>query len=123
MNLAATIPSQGQWVNGPKEVSMARRRYQKGSLVPNRGIPANGRWVGRWREDEIQSDGTVKRPYHWEVLGTIRDYPTRKLALRALEAVCQPLIVQPTGQDRQPRSQNSQTGGMQRPCLNINPVR
>jgi len=34
----------------------------------------------------IQADGTITRPYKWEVLGTIRDYPTRKLALRALEA-------------------------------------
>jgi integrase len=65
---------------------MARRRYQKGSLVPNRGIPANGLWIGRWREDVIQPDGTITRPYKWEVLGTIRDYQTRKLALRALEA-------------------------------------
>ncbi len=65
---------------------MARRRYQKGSLAPNRGLPANGLWVGRWREDAIQPDGTIKRPYIWENLGTIQDYPTRKLALRALEA-------------------------------------
>ena len=65
---------------------MARRRYQKGSLVPNRGIPENGLWVGRWREDVIQTDGTITRPYRWEVLGTVQDYPTRKLALRALEA-------------------------------------
>ena len=65
---------------------MARRRYQKGSLVPNKGIPANGLWIGRWREDVIQPDGTITRPYKWEVLGTIQDYPTRKLALRALEA-------------------------------------
>jgi hypothetical protein len=65
---------------------MARRRYQKGSIVPNRGIPANGLWVGRWREDVIQPDGTITRPYKWEVLGPIQDYPTRKLALRALEA-------------------------------------
>jgi len=80
------MPRQGQWVNGPKEVSMARRRYQKGSLVPKTGVPRNGLWVGRWREDVIQADGTITRPYKWEVLGTIRDYPTRKLALRALEA-------------------------------------
>jgi integrase len=80
------MPTQGQWVNGPKEVSMARRRYQKGSLVPKTGIPKNGLWIGRWREDVIQPDGTITRPYKWEVLGTIRDYPTRKLALRALEA-------------------------------------
>lgn len=65
---------------------MARRRYQKGSLVPNRGTPANGLWVGRWREDVMQPDGTITRPYKWEVLGTTQDYPTRKLALRALEA-------------------------------------
>ena len=77
---------QGQWVNGPKEVSMARRRYQKGSLVPKTGVPKNGLWIGRWREDVIQPDGTITRPYKWEVLGTIIDYPTRKLALRALEA-------------------------------------
>jgi hypothetical protein len=80
------MPGQGQWVNGPKEVSMARRRYQKGSLVPKTGVPQNGLWVGRWREDVIQPDGTITRPYEWEVLGTVEDYPTRKLALRALEA-------------------------------------
>jgi integrase len=65
---------------------MARRRYQKGSLVPKTGLPRNGLWIGRWREDVIQSDGTIARPYKWEVLGTIKDYSTRKLALRALEA-------------------------------------
>jgi integrase len=65
---------------------MARRRYQKGSLVPTKGIPSNGRWIARWREDVIQADGTITRPYSWEVLGTIKDYPTRRLALRALEA-------------------------------------
>lgn len=65
---------------------MARRRYQKGSLIPKKGLPTNGLWKGRWREDVIQPDGTITRPYKWETLGTTRDYPTRKLALRALEA-------------------------------------
>ena len=65
---------------------MARRRYQKGSLLPKNGLPTNGLWIGRWREDVIQSDGSITRPYKWEVLGTTQDYPTRKLALRALEA-------------------------------------
>ena len=65
---------------------MARRRYQKGSLVPKTGLPKNGLWVGRWREDVLQTNGTISRPYKWEVLGTVEDYPTRKLALRALEA-------------------------------------
>src|SRR5690242_17012976 len=41
-------------------------------------------WVGRWREDVIQ-DGQVKRVLGWNPLGTTKDYPTRKLALRALE--------------------------------------
>ena len=53
MDLAATIPGQGQRVNGPKEVSMARRRYQKGSLVPKQGPPrkwALGRQVARRRD-------------------------------------------------------------------------
>src|SRR6266704_6418505 len=86
MNVPDTIRAPGQWVNGPKEGPMARRRYQKGSLLPKHGLPQNGLWVGRWREDVIQSDGTIARPYKWEVLGTIEDYPTRKLALRALEA-------------------------------------
>src|SRR5438874_3436615 len=84
--LPATMPDQGQWVNGPKEGLMARRRYQKGSLIPKTGLPANGLWIGRWREDVIQPDGPITRPYKWEVLGTLEDYPTRKLALRALEA-------------------------------------
>ena len=64
---------------------MARRRYQKGSLVPKRGIPANGLWIGRWREDVIQR---MERSnvHKWEALGTLQDYPTRKLAQRALDA-------------------------------------
>src|SRR5215468_8940276 len=86
MDLPVTTPGQGQRVNGPKEVSMARRRYQKGSLLPKTGLPKTGLWIGRWREDVVQPDGTITRPYKWETLGTIRDYPTRKLALRALEA-------------------------------------
>jgi len=50
---------------------MARRRYQKGSLLPKKGLP-------RWREDVIQPNGTITRPYKWETLGTIQDYPTRE---------------------------------------------
>jgi integrase len=65
---------------------MARRRFQRGSLLPKQGLPENGLWIGRWREDVIQPDGTIKRPYKWDRLGTVKDYPTRKLALRALEA-------------------------------------
>ena len=62
---------------------MARRRYQKGSLFL-RG-KREKMWVGRWLEDEVHLDGSVHRRHKSEVLGTIRDYPTKRLAQRALE--------------------------------------
>src|SRR5271157_4539301 len=61
---------------------MARKRFQRGQLLL-RG-KRNPVWVGRWREDVIQ-DGQIQRVQRWETLGTKADYPTRKLALRALE--------------------------------------
>ena len=61
---------------------MARKRFQRGQLIlRGKRQPV---WVGRWREDIIK-DGKVKRVEKWEILGTKQDYPTRKLALRALE--------------------------------------
>lgn len=62
---------------------MARRRYQRGQLK-QRGT-RNPVWVGRWREDRIV-DGQLKRVQRTVVLGTVRDLPTRKLAMRTLEA-------------------------------------
>lgn len=62
---------------------MARRRYQRGSLFL-RG-KKNRVWVGRWREDVIEANGTLRRVYCSRVLGSISDFPTRKLALRELE--------------------------------------
>jgi hypothetical protein len=38
-------------------VSLARRRYQKGTLIL-RG-KRDKVWVGRWLEDELQPDGTI----------------------------------------------------------------
>jgi len=62
---------------------MARRRFQHGS-VTLRG-KRDRLWVGRWREDELRPDGTIHRKRHAEVLGTLKDYPTKRLAQRALE--------------------------------------
>jgi hypothetical protein len=60
---------------------MARKRFQHGQLIlRGKRRPV---WVGRWREDIIK-DGKVQRVEKWEILGTKQDYPTRKLALRAL---------------------------------------
>jgi integrase len=62
---------------------MARRRYQQGQLL-QRGEKKKV-WVGRWREDTIRPDGTRFRQRRSEILGTLKDYPTRRLAERALE--------------------------------------
>ncbi|HWO32836.1 MAG TPA: site-specific integrase, partial [Candidatus Acidoferrum sp.] len=41
-------------------------------------------WVGRFKEDFVV-DGRVQRIKRAEVLGGVKEYPTRRLALRALE--------------------------------------
>jgi hypothetical protein len=62
---------------------MARRRFQRGSLIL-RGTKEK-KWVAKWREDVIESSGRVRRVQRREVIGTKEDYPTRKLAQRALD--------------------------------------
>ena len=63
---------------------MARRRFQRGYLFLNQ--KKNGAdWVGRWRED-VLVDGVVKRKKRAVILGSRREYPTRRLAQRALES-------------------------------------
>jgi len=62
---------------------MARRRYQKGALFL-RGKKQKV-WIGRWLEDEINSSGVIHRRHRSEVLGTFKEYPTKRLAHRALE--------------------------------------
>jgi integrase len=67
---------------GERGGSLARRRYQKGSVfLRGKKCPV---WVGRWREDVIE-DGHLRREYRSEVLGSKSDYPTKRLALRELE--------------------------------------
>lgn len=62
---------------------MARRRFQRGSLIL-RGTKEK-KWVAKWREDVIEPSGRVRRVQRREVIGTKEDYPTRKLAQRALD--------------------------------------
>ncbi len=59
---------------------MARKRYQKGQL-----LLLGDRWFGRWREDRIEN-GQVRRVRVQECLGTQKDYPTLRLAQRALDS-------------------------------------
>lgn len=64
-----------------RNVPMARKRYQKGS-VSRRGDV----WYGRWWEDVIEN-GERRRRYRSERLGTVHDYPTQRLARRALDPI------------------------------------
>ena len=58
---------------------MARKRYQKGQLW----LEKDG-WHGRWREDVIVN-GVRQRPRRQGLIGTLKDYPTKRLAQRALD--------------------------------------
>jgi integrase len=69
-----------QWSRGG---SLARRRYQNGSLFLRQGKKQKV-WYGQWREDMIDGEGKVQRVFRKEVLGNIRDLPTRSLAQREL---------------------------------------
>ncbi len=60
--------------------SMARKRYQKGQLW----LEPDG-WHGRWREDVIVK-GVRRRPRRHGIIGSLKDYPTKRLAQRALDA-------------------------------------
>lgn len=59
---------------------MARKRYQKGQLWLE-----GDSWHARWREDVIVNGGR-RRPRRHGIIGTLKDYPTKRLAQRALDA-------------------------------------
>ena len=61
--------------------TMARRRFQRGSLF-KRGKREKV-WVARWWEDVINADGTMGRMRRSIVIGTVAEFTTRRLAMRA----------------------------------------
>ena len=65
-----------------KEGCLARRRFQEGSLTL-RG-KRNPKWHGRWLEDVVLPDGTTDRIHKSAIVGTKKDFPTKKLAKREL---------------------------------------
>jgi integrase len=65
--------------------SMARKRYQRGSVFLSG--KKNDKWIGRYREDVIGPDGKVWRVRRDMILGTKREFPTKRLAQRRLDAV------------------------------------
>ena len=62
---------------------MARRRYQKGRVFL-RGSKKRV-WVGRWREDLVLTDGSVRRVERSSILGEERELKTKRLAQRRLD--------------------------------------
>lgn len=73
----------GQCVSGQRGDLLVRRRFQKGSLFL-RGSRRR-MWVARWREDVIEAE-RVRRVYRSEVIGTVEEFPARKLAERELQS-------------------------------------
>jgi integrase len=67
-------------------LALSRRRYQQGSLTKD-----GNRWVGRWREDVALPSGEIKRIRKKEILGSLEDLPTKKLAQRALAKRLEPV--------------------------------
>jgi integrase len=59
---------------------MARKRYQKGCVILQGNV-----WYGRYRDDVVQQDGTVKRILRNTPLGSKKEFPTKRLAERRLE--------------------------------------
>ena len=59
-------------------MELRERRDEQGHIDKERS-----EWIGRWREDEVSERG-VRRVKVWEILGSLDEFPTRKLALREL---------------------------------------
>lgn len=45
----------------------------------------NSSWVARWREDFVELDGFVRRVRRSRAIGTLKDFPTKKLARRRFD--------------------------------------
>lgn len=83
------IPPSQQNAGRKEEEDMSRRRYQKGSLKL-RGKRMKV-WVARWRIDEVTPSGGLIRKELKRILGTQSQFPTKRLAQRALDDVLAPL--------------------------------
>ena len=64
---------------------MARRRFQTGRIIIRGKNPPV--FVGRWREDVIQPDGTISRVERSMVLGTVAEVKTKRIAQRFLDPI------------------------------------
>jgi hypothetical protein len=57
------------------------------SALRLRGKQKKQKWVGRYREDVVKADGSIKRTRHSVVLGTKAELPTERLARRRLDEI------------------------------------
>jgi integrase len=90
----ASIPaSKGSGVS-EQGGSLARKRYQTGNLYLK-----GESWVGRWRVDVVLSDGSQRRVRRARVIGTLKEYPTKRLARRRFET----LLAEVNATDYRPR--------------------
>ena len=65
---------------------LARRRYQKGQVILQ-----GTSWYGRYRESILGPDCGERRIRRNTLLGTKKDFPTKRLAERQLEILLAPL--------------------------------
>ena len=75
----------GNGIDGSWSKSMARRRYQSGSLKLTG--TARKKWVLVWREDVVGNDGTIQRIQRTTNVGFVDEVPTKKLARRKADEV------------------------------------
>lgn len=69
--------------------SVARRRYQRGSVYPNK---AKTVWLGNYTEYVLDSDGEEKRVRHELVLGPIRKPDGTAMSKREAQRALQPYV-------------------------------
>jgi integrase len=98
VRVSGKISTKGIEVNGQIGKSMARRRYQRGQLSA-----VDGNWIARWREDVITSNGEVRRARRKEKIGTLKQYPTKRLAQRELDR----RLSEVNAEDYRPRPQST----------------
>jgi integrase len=82
---AVMLSREGQQSDGQRSESLARRRYQKGTLLL-RG-KRERKWFGQYREDVVEGSGRTRRVIRKVLLGTKQEFPTAKLAQRQLDVV------------------------------------
>jgi hypothetical protein len=77
--IESILPSATPSVAGTKRGVVPKRRFQKGTFVKRRG-----NWIGMWRVDTLQSDGTIRREQ--------RSQTFLGLSERAARAAFQPIL-------------------------------